>query len=274
MTQLLNYIEQTDSTNNRLKQLLAQGGPLPNLYTLYTFYQTAGRGQQGNSWESEQGKNLLFSTLILPQQLPAAAQFRLSMLAPLAIVNVINRLLRSFPFPKQEGTEEGLSIKWPNDIYIGNRKLAGILIENTLEGNMVATSVVGIGLNVNQTVFHSDAPNPVSLKQITSENYDLHLLMQQIMCEMHSLLPLLMQPQQLKSYYMQHLYRAQGFHPYIERVVSVDPTTILQPTDSRQFLARITDIDDNGSLCLTLPDNSVRHYHFKQIRFVIPNNSL
>ena len=264
MTQLLNYTQQTDSTNNRLKQLIADGCLLPDLYTIYTFFQTAGRGQQGNSWESEEGKNLLFSTLIKPRQLPATEQFRLSMLAPLAIVNVVNRLFQS-----DQANSFCATIKWPNDIYVADRKLAGILIENTLAGNAVSSSVVGVGLNVNQLRFISPAPNPVSLCQLTGKHYDLHLLMQQILMEIEHLLPLLQEPEQLKQLYMQHLYRASGFYPYEEREVSLLPVSIEQSENDKQFLAKIEDIDNDGCLCLRLKDQSIRRYHFKQLRYVI-----
>ena len=259
---LLHYIDETDSTNNRLKQMLDDGQQLPDLYTLYTFYQTAGRGQQGNSWESEQGKNLLFSTLLRPADLNAADQFRLSMLAPLAIVNVLGSLLSCPP-----------AIKWPNDIYVGDKKLSGILIENTLAGSRLSASVIGVGLNVNQKRFLSPAPNPVSLTQLTGEQYDLHMLMRQITEAFCQLLPLLQRPQELKHLYMQHLYRREGWYPYVEREVSALPTSILQNADSRQFLAQIVDIDDSGCLCLMLQDQSIRRYHFKQVRYVITQDT-
>ena len=262
---LLHYIEETDSTNNRLKQMLQDGSGLHNLYTLYTFFQTAGRGQQGNKWESERNKNLLFSTLLLPDNLLAADQFRISMLVPLAIVNVLNHI--------EPQLSDSLTIKWPNDIYIGNKKLAGILIENTLAGNHVATSVAGVGVNVNQERFISDAPNPVSLCQVTGKQYDLHTLMYAIAEETERLLPLLNAPEELKRQYMQHLYRAGGMYPYEEREVSLTPVSIQQQDNSRQFLAEIADIDSNGCLCLRLQDQSIRRYHFKQLRYVITPDS-
>ena len=242
--------------------MLAEGKLLPDGYTLYTFFQTAGRGQAGNSWESEQGKNLLFSTLIRPDNILAGNQFCLSMFVALTITNVINRLLMP----------HGLSatIKWPNDIYVGDKKLVGILIENSLAGSCVDTSIAGIGINVNQTVFLSDAPNPVSLVQLTGETYDLHRLMQLVSEEFAQLKYLLSEPAKLKSLYMQNLYRRHGFHPYVEREVSVVPTSIVQQTDDCTFLAEIVDIDKSGCLCLLLSTGETKHYHFKQIRYVIP----
>lgn len=260
----LHYIEETDSTSNRLKQMLAEGRQLPDGYTLYTFYQSAGRGQAGNSWESERGKNLLFSTLLRSEKLKAAAQFNLSMLVSLAIANIVLRHTTT-----DGNNTQPVSIKWPNDIYAGDRKLAGILIENQLSGEHVHTSVAGIGINVNQQMFLSDAPNPVSLCSLTGKEYDLHRLMQETIEELHHLMPLLQQPQELKSRYMSLLYRATGWHKYAERQVSTMPTSIVQGYCSDAFEAETADIDNSGRLCLRLRDGSIRCYHFKEIRFVI-----
>lgn len=265
MNQLLHYIHSTDSTNNHISRLISAGEGLNNLYTVYTFYQTAGRGQAGNSWESGRGKNLLFSFLLKPDSLYAIDQFRLSMLIPLAVIHATEALLQEYHtiLPAR------LSVKWPNDIYIGDHKLAGILIEHTLSGDMVNTSVAGVGVNVNQTEFISDAPNPVSLKQLTAHHYDLHRFMQIILKETQNLLPLLYEPNRLKQLYMNRLYRRDGFYPYVEHDVSVAPISIMRNTSSRQFLAKIHDITPNGMLCLMLQDGTIRQYHFKQVRFVI-----
>ena len=115
--------------------------------------QTAGRGQRGNSWEAEPGKNLTFSMLLRPRGLHAARQFELSMVVSLAIADAIDALL-----PQGVRT----AVKWPNDIYIGMEKVCGILIENRLAGPFIEYSVAGIGININQRRFLSDAPNPTS----------------------------------------------------------------------------------------------------------------
>ena len=148
------HIDETDSTNHWLKshQLIANS---PEPTAIWADYQTAGRGCGTNTWESERGKNLLFSMLIHPENLPANKQFQISMAISLAIVDALGQLVGD------------LSIKWPNDIYWRNGKIGGILIENTLKGNLIKESIIGVGLNVNQREFHSDAPNPVSLWQIT-----------------------------------------------------------------------------------------------------------
>jgi BirA family biotin operon repressor/biotin-[acetyl-CoA-carboxylase] ligase len=120
-------------------------------------YQTAGRGCGTNRWESERGRNLLFSLLIRPHGLSANRQFHLSMAISLAISETLGQHVGD------------VSIKWPNDIYWRDGKIAGILIEHTLQGALIKDSIIGVGLNVNQREFRSDAPNPVSLWQISGQ---------------------------------------------------------------------------------------------------------
>ena len=141
--------------------------------------QTAGRGQQGNSWEAEKGKNLLFSLRIHPHTIEAAQQFILSQALALS--------LKRTPDDYTSDT----SIKWPNDIYWKDKKIAGILIENELTGKQITSSVLGVGLNINQTVFHSDAPNPVSLAQIIGHEEERQLILESIIGNFTSLLAII-----------------------------------------------------------------------------------
>ena len=248
------YIRQTNSTSTLLREQYSDD--LPNLYTIRTDYQSAGRGQAGNGWESEDGKNLLFSTL-LRCEVPAAEQFRLTMAVSVAMTEVLAHHLP---------TGGSLTIKWPNDIYFGDKKLGGILVENTLAGSRVAYSIVGIGLNVNQRVFHSLAPNPVSMQQITGKEYDMAALLDEYLAALPRCLD--MPAELLQEAYMSRLYRHTGLHPYIEREVSLAPTAIAQNTDGA-FLAEIQGITPQGELVLRKENGETKAYHFKQIRFVI-----
>ena len=151
------FIAETDSTNTLLRQHFLDR---EDLFTLYTDFQTAGRGQQGNGWESEKGKNLLFSTLLRDWQIPLERLFLLNQAVSLALYQAV---LPTLP----DDLQPYLTIKWPNDLYFKDRKLAGILIENLWQANRLHRSIAGIGLNVNQTRFLSSAPNPISLCQIT-----------------------------------------------------------------------------------------------------------
>ena len=148
-----------DSTNNYANQLLLSKAAEEGTVVLARF-QKKGQEQQGNFWESEPNKNLLMSSILLPRFLPAAQQFLISKIVSLALLD----------FLKTEIAD--VKIKWPNDIYIKKGKVAGILIETAIKGNFLESAVIGIGLNLNQKAFVSDAPNPVSLHQITHKNYD------------------------------------------------------------------------------------------------------
>ena len=276
------HIDQTPSTNTWLMTHCREED-YPNLFTVYTFRQTAGRGQAGNAWESEPGKNLSFSTLVHIHTIEEAS--RLNMLVPLAVVRVLlkvkgqrstaQQIVRSAV--QERKVKEEFTIKWPNDIYWGDKKVAGLLNENVIIGNRIAYAVAGIGVNVNQEVFRSDAPNPVSLKQITGQTYELEPMIDAIMAEMEQLLPLLQDYEALKREYMAHLYRKTGFHLYVEREVSVKPTAIASTKEVKgqrskvkgSFLAEIADIDDFGRLVLRTETRELKTYHFKEIRFVI-----
>ena len=276
------HIDQTPSTNTWLMTHCREED-YPNLFTVYTFRQTAGRGQAGNAWESEPGKNLSFSTLVHIHTIEEAS--RLNMLVPLAVVRVLfkvkgqrstaQQIVRSAV--QERKVKEEFTIKWPNDIYWGDKKVAGLLNENVIIGNRIAYAVAGIGVNVNQEVFRSDAPNPVSLKQITGQTYELEPMIDAIVAEMERLLPLLQDYEALKREYMAHLYRKTGFHLYVEREVSTAPTSIASTKEVKgqrskvkgSFLAEITDVDEFGRLVLRTETGELKTYHFKEIRFVI-----
>ncbi len=247
------YIRQTNSTSTLLREQYTD--TLPHLYTIRTDYQSAGRGQAGNGWESEDSKNLLFSTLLRCEVSPAE-QFRLTMWVSVAMVEMLLKYLPA----------EGLTIKWPNDIYYGDKKLAGILVENTLVGSKIAYSIVGIGLNVNQLEFLSPAPNPISMQQISGKEYDVENLLEEYLAVLKRWqnVPL----QTLQAAYMSYLYRRRGMYPYVEREVSLVPTAIAQSTEGA-FRAEIQGITPQGELVLQTEKGETRTYHFKQIRFVI-----
>lgn len=228
------YIAQTNSTNTLLKELLARGEwPEGDTY-LYAGYQTAGRGQTGNGWESEKGKNLLCSILLPPNK----NLYLLNIAVSVAIVRMI---------------DEPLTIKWPNDIYYHDKKLAGILLENAIVGSEIKYTIAGIGLNVNQTAFVSDAPNPISLRQITGKEYDVDQMMNNLIEAVEAVLN---EPEEaIWQEYKAHLYRREGFWPFED--------------EKGEFDARIEDVLPTGELVLRDRDNKKRIYHFKQIRYVV-----
>ena len=219
------YVAKTNSTNSALAALLKEK-ELPDGFTLYTYYQTAGRGQVGNKWESEKGQNLLMSTLIRPKDLPISEHFILSEIVALALKDVLDRYT------------DDIRIKWPNDIYWKDKKISGTLIENSFSGSTIRSCIAGIGLNLNQTVFVSDAPNPISLKQITGQEYDKRKVLEEIMERLAYYKQQLMDghEQDIRNLYAQHLYRKEGWHEWV--------------ADGKSFQARIKEVKADGQLVL------------------------
>ncbi len=251
------YIRKTNSTNSLLLQMLQeQGASLRDGFTVYTFDQTAGRGQAGNSWESEAGKNLLFSRLIRTD-LPPQELFRITQYISLVIAEVLSQYTN------------GIRIKWPNDIYWYDKKICGILIETGFAGNKIDYAVAGVGINVNQALFHSDAPNPISLCQILHQEIDLEELMQAIQEKFDQLKPLLQDHTLLHTQYKQWLYRKDGWHTYVRREVSTAPTQLAIGETDEAFRAKICDVLPNGCLLLMQEDGTLETFHFKQIQYVL-----
>ncbi len=255
------YISQTYSTNTLLRDDYPDA---PHLFTIRTDYQTAGRGQAGNGWESEAGKNLLFSTLIRPDNMPATEQFSLSMAVSIALRRTVASLLAP-------GEEEVLTVKWPNDLYYGDKKLAGILIENIIQGANICRSIAGIGLNVNQLAFTA-APNPISLALITGRTFDPEEILNLFLAELPRVLA--MPSDELQTAYLTHLYRRKGFYPYQEREVSILPTNNISPEQAQAerklvFMAEIAGITAFGELILRDSEGQEHTYHYKQIRYVL-----
>ena len=213
---------------------------------VWTDYQLKGRGQGSNSWESEAGRNLTFSILVHPHDIKAHDQYVISM----AVAVTMHRFL------SRELSRE-VYIKWPNDIYVGDFKIAGILIENRLKGGILSECVVGIGLNVNQMRFRSNAPNPVSIRQITGAEVEVDRLQRRIMRILVSMISnrqYLLTPW-LKREYMSCLYRRVGYHRYADC--------------DGEFEARMMDVEPSGRVVLKDRQRRIRTYAFKEVRTII-----
>ena len=238
------HIRETNSTNNYLKELL-QTQNVDEGTVVWADFQSAGKGQRGNGWESEAGKNILFSIVLFPGFLKAGEQFILSQIVSLAVANCL-----------QEYTA-GISIKWPNDIYWNEKKICGILLENTILEDNIGHSVAGIGININQENFRSDAPNPVSLKQITNRDYNLEEILKTVVDNIN------VYYQQIKigktdsliKQYKESLFRKDGYHLYNDGISN--------------FLARIQDVDSSGILILKTKEGEERHFAFKEVKYII-----
>ena len=237
------------STNTYLRELNG-GDPAYDYEVAVADFQTAGRGQKGNTWESEQGKNLLFSILAHPKGIKVQEQFYISEAIALAVSDAVIAAA---------GPEyaAGFSVKWSNDIYYKDCKMAGILIENTLQGSSILDTVVGVGLDVNQEVFVSDAPNPISLKNITGRDYDRDALLDDIIARFIGYMELDTPSQRagVDELYRSRLYRRQGYYKYRD--------------ENGVFEACIEGIRPDGCLMLQTRSGEHRTYEFKQVQFVL-----
>ena len=237
-------LKQVDSTNSFLKELLSNSKPLMEGTVIMAENQYAGRGQQQNGWHAEPGKNLTFSLLLKPHFLSIADQFDLTRAVSLGVFDALEPLLG-----------EKLKIKWPNDIYYGDSKLGGMLIENIVQGNQIKNSVIGIGLNINQENF-PEGLNATSLKQILHQDYDLKVLLSEI-CR------------HIEGYYLNLKAGKISFvrNAYLARLYWLNEQKGFK-TKSGSFNGVITGVRDNGLLVVL--DNNKRELEFslKEIEFL------
>ena len=236
------HIDETDSTNRWMKELtqLHPSEETQHEMVVVCDYQTAGRGCGTNSWEAEPGKNLLMSILMHPKKVSARTQFIITQIVSVALCRTLSHYI-----------SEPIKIKWPNDIYVGDKKICGVLIENHLQGRRIKDCIIGIGLNVNQTEFKSDAPNPVSIAQLTGKETDREEVL-------NTLLDYLSKECENKNVHLDYLgrmYRRDGMYPF--------------ETEGTRFMARVVGVNDDGRLMLE-DENGIAHlFRFKEVVFVI-----
>jgi len=230
------HLTNITSTNDYLLSLKSQED-----IVAVSDYQTRGKGMGTNRWESEPGKNLLFSILIHPTWIPVNQQYLLSMAEAVALCDTL-----------REVTDD-ITIKWPNDIYWKDKKISGTRIDVNLSGGILADMVIGTGINVNQTEFLSDAPNPVSLKQITGREHDREALLKDILERFQPLQQMLKDggTEEIVRLYHERLYRKEGMHGYKDA--------------NGTFMAAIDYVEPSGILHLTLEDGTKREYMFKEV---------
>ena len=239
--------DEVDSTNNYLSCLCDKEN-IDEYTTIVSTFQTRGKGQIGNSWESERGMNLTFSTVIFPNSILAHDQFIISMITSTAICDTL-----------MEYTDD-ISIKWPNDIYWKDKKICGMLIENDLQGVHVARSILGIGLNINQRKFYSNAPNPVSLYQIIGCETELNVVLNGILRRLKDGFDKIKSGNYefrdlVYSRYRRYLYRRDGLFLFND--------------EGGDFTASIYDVEFDGHLILQDTQQRLRSYIFKEVRFII-----
>lgn len=221
--------ETLDSTNNEARRLLTRG-PVANGMTLLARHQEAGRGQYGRVWYGAPGEHLAMSIILRPDPSKPIALEHIGMITSLGIVHAL----------RSEVTDLHPRIKWPNDIYLDDRKLAGILIENALSGSTVQHSIIGIGMNVNETNFPPDLPNPVSIRQATGSEFDIITLALSIRASILSLIDI--PTAQWKTDYDRVIYGLEEKHSFL---LNGDPVEAILKGVSLE--GKLTIAMDNGT---------------------------
>lgn len=237
------YIDTLTSTNTYASTLL-KSETVPEGTIIYTYFQTNGKGQRGNYWESENGKNLLISIIIYPVTIELSQQFIISKAISLALCD----------FLKENDVDA--CIKWPNDIYVGDDKIAGILIESGLMKGKIENTIIGIGLNINQQIFRSGAPNPVSLSLIKGKEFDLKDCLTKLVSIIDNRYLQLRNNEFLKidKEYLEKLYRYGELKQFRDK--------------NRTYTGRIVSVDSEGNLLIEDESGAIINYSFKEVEFI------
>lgn len=234
-------LEQTNSTNEYLKELSRSNSNLPEFTSVLAKNQNAGKGQRGNTWFAESGKSLCFSILIRPEFLAGENQFEISKFAAVSIVETLQKFA------------ENICIKWSNDIFFEKKKIGGVLIENTVSGRNIQNSIIGIGINVNNTEF-SDLPSASSLKLITSNEFSIIEIAENISNTMKKNYRLLYNPIELNNLYLKNLYLLNKKSDF--------------ESGGKIFEGIIKGIDKYGRLLVENNENKILNFDIKEIRFL------
>lgn len=234
-------LKEIDSTNRFLRELKDEQED--EMVVAVADFQTAGKGQGSHTWESEAGKNLLFSIKVNPRWVPVRQQFLLSMAGAIAIKEALETYV------------DGITLKWPNDVYWNDKKISGTLIETSIDSKGIKTCIFGIGINVNQEAFHSDTPNPVSLRQILGHEVDKDELLQKVIEGFRRYYELLRRADYMdvSGIYHLSLYRRKGFHRY-------------EDADG-DFEGAFVEVEDDGHLILHDKQGVIRSYSFGEVKF-------
>lgn len=235
----------TNSTNEFATDLL-KNNDVAEGTVIWAISQTKGKGQKGNRWESEDGKNLTFSIILHPAKLDPSRQFLLNKAISLGVID----------FLKTKVDETLVKIKWPNDIYVGKCKIAGILIENEILGTNLQSSIIGIGLNVNQLIFSKNLPNPTSLRLIMETELDTEKVLIELLNKIEERIIKLYNNDILyiNNDYLNNLLYYNDYKNYLWKDIEIE--------------AMIVDISEYGQLILKTIDNKIIKCDLKEIVFL------
>lgn len=244
---IIRRFPETDSTNDLMTRLIKEGIDFITGDIVISESQIAGRGNGKNSWESETGNNLTFSVYFKTKHLTASQQFFLNMAVSLSVLDFVSSKI----------LKKKVSIKWPNDIYIGKKKVAGLLINHAVSGNSLLYSVIGIGLNVNQRIFKSEAPNPTSLVHYHGHDLNLELCLNELSDFLVKRFDQVEHGEfkQLKSNYLAALFAFKTYRDYLY--------------ENSRITAKITGVSEFGSLILEGENGEELQCDLKEIKFIL-----
>lgn len=237
----IHYFDEISSTNEYAALFITKNKP-PELSVIAAHTQTKGKGQRGNSWHSKQGENLTFSIIAYPNHILAPAQFIISECISLALAQVVSSYCKH------------VTIKWPNDIYVKNKKIAGILIEHMLLGQHIQSSIIGVGLNCNQIQFPDIVPNPTSLALCCNKQFSLETILHEVLAE-------------FESQYAKTHVRNTIHSEYIENLYMKNRQCTFQDSEGT-FLGKIRDVSEQGLLIIEDKQKKQREYAFKQVAII------
>jgi BirA family transcriptional regulator, biotin operon repressor / biotin---[acetyl-CoA-carboxylase] ligase len=261
---VLHHFDELPSTNTYASELLSESSNFaqntvevrnPDYFgegvVVSTFNQTYGRGQMGSRWESEPNMNLAVSIILKPHFLQARQQFHLNKAIALAVCDFVSNQYAE----KNPSLKNDVTVKWANDIYVKNNKIAGILIQNSLSGINIQSTIIGIGININQTHF-PDLPNVTSLKSETQKEYNLREMLEKL-CQFVEYRYFQLQKRDFEKLHIE----------YLERLYRLNEDAIYQYPNGDYFSGRIIDVGDNGKLNI-LTKSGVEYFDVKEVKFV------
>lgn len=240
----MNSIKRIDSTTSTNDELKSMGiNSLPNYFMLISDFQTAGRGRKKNIWESEKGKNLL-SSILLFSAIPVKLQYDISCLISLAVMRVLTNHCKI----------NNVYIKWPNDIYVKDKKIAGILVEHCINGQNIKYSIIGLGLNINQKIFSSHIPNPTSIILECKKEFDIEDIATNIVQQLQQLCQL--SHNELRAQIHQSLYKKDTLNRFE------------LCKNGEIFSGYIRQIDDNGCLIIETSNRQLYKFELNEIKYL------
>ena len=240
---VLHHFASLESTNQYALDLISKSKPIEGT-VISTFNQTKGRGQIGSTWQSDSNKNITLSLILYPGFLPVQRQFALNQMVALAVRTLL-----------LQHSSKNITVKWPNDIFINDKKVAGILIQNSLSGKKIASTVIGIGLNVNQESFSDELSNATSLKIETDSDFDLNNLIQDLCFYLET------RYLQLKGGRFDQINQA-----YLDCLYKYQEPAFFERPDGFTFKGIIQGLSENGKLIIK-HTNGLEEFDLKEIMF-------